>query len=251
MNGLNAETLKNRNAERRGLPRLRRADFQLPIGDATDGNANIEPQRESIAGGGVVKGKKPGTRKCIRNRLPAATLRALREKLVAAASVTTELTKALDQEFGLRDKYNVAEPYHFLVREREAAEEEQFLSKLKGVRRRQLRAGRVLKKTYGKPGESNLQLWENGAYLKLVEMIYVRLMDDKSELPTAELMALSKAMAEHRRVSVREPGATGPVAVGAGGELPEDFGEAVKQIYGTNFHAVETLKAETQKAETM
>ena len=155
--------------------------------------------------------------------------------MVAAASVTTELAKALDREFGLRDKYNVAEPYHFLVREREAAEEEQFLSKLKGVRRRQLRAGRVLKKTYGKPGESNLQLWENGAYLKLVEMIYVRLMDDKSELPTAELMALSKAMAEHRRVSAREPGATGPVAVGPGSELPEDFGDAVKQIYGTNF----------------
>ncbi len=227
MKGLNAETLKNRNAECRGLP----------IGGATDGNANIEPRRESIAGGGVGKGKKPGTRKCIRNRMPAAVLRVLREKLLAAERVTTGIAKALDCEFGLREKYGVALPWHFLVREREAAGEELFLSKLKGVRRRQLRAGKVLRKTMGKEGESDRRLWEDGTYLKLVERIYVRLMDDKSGLPTEELTALSKAMAEHRRVSVREPGATGPVAAGPAGEMPEDFGEAVKQIYGTNFQA--------------
>jgi len=211
------------------------ANCQMPIVGGTDGNPIIPARRKSTAGGGAARGQQPGSRKCIRNRMPAAVLRDLREKLVAAASVTTEMAKALDREFGLRDKYNVVEPWHFLVREREAAEEDLFLSKLKGVRRRQRRAGKVLRKTMGKEGESDRRLWENGTYLNLVERIYARLMDDKSGLPTEELTALSKAMAEHRRVSVREPGATGPAAAKGEGELPEDFGEAVKQIYGTNF----------------
>lgn len=154
-----------------------------------------------------------------------------------AASVTTEMAKTLDEEFGLREKYGVEQPWHFLVREREAAVEDQFISNLKGVRRRQRRAGKILRKTMGKEVESDRRLWEDSAYLNLVEKIYVRLMEDKSGLPTEELTALSKAMAEHRRVSAREPGATGPEAVK--GELPEDFGEAVKQIYGTNFQTTE------------
>jgi len=190
------------------------------------------------------------SRKAIRYRLPAGARRALREKLLAAEQVTTEMAKALDREFGLREKYGVAQPWHFLVREREAAEEDQFLGKLKGVRRLQRRAGKILRKTMGKEGESDRQLWEDSTYLKLVEKIYARLMNDKSGMPTEELTALSKAMAEHRRVSAREPGATGKESVGAEGEVPEDFGDAVKQIYGTNFHTVKTQKTETQKAGT-
>jgi ribosomal protein L7/L12 len=219
------------------LPIAPPAAGPLPIVGGTDQHATIPGRRESLAEGGAPKGQRPGSRIGIRRRMPAAVLRVLREKLVAAPCVTTEMAEALNREFGLQEKYKVVEPWHFLVRERRAEEEERFLATLKDVRRRQQRAARVLKKTVGKMGESDRQLWENGAYLKLVEMIYVRLMENKSELPTAELMALSKAMAEHRRVSAREPGATGKEAVGAGGELPEDFGEVVKQIYGTNFHA--------------
>lgn len=177
------------------------------------------------------------SQKPIRDRLPAARRRVLREKLLAVESVTTEIAKSLDCEFGLQDQYRVKQPWHFLVREREAAQEDQFLRRLKGVRRRQRRAGKVLRKTMGKEGESDRRLWEDVTYLGLVEKIYVRLMEDKSGLPTADLTALSKAMAEHRRVSVREPRGTGPEAVGTEGELPEDFGEAVRRIYGTNFQA--------------
>jgi len=191
----------------------------------------LGPEKTSSADEAGRKAAWRTTRKAIRNRLPAAERRALHEKLLAAEKVTTELAETLDREYGLRDKYNVAQPWHFLVREREAAEEELYLTRLKNVRRRQLRAGKVLKKIYGKQVESDRALWENGAYLQLVERIFVRLTDEKSGMPTAELTALTKAMAEHRRVSARGPEAA---ETGAGGELPEQFAETVRQIYGVN-----------------
>ena len=111
---------------------------------------------------------------------------------------------------------------------------------------------KILDQTFGQFAESNPELWERRAYLMLVGLMYERLAVNEQEISTDELVALSKALAEQRRAEAQANDGdqeTDRVDSRPDGELPEDFAEVVKQIYGTNFQAVETLKTETQKAE--
>jgi hypothetical protein len=180
--------------------------------------------------------------------------RDLREKLVEAPGVTTELMEQLDRKFGLREKYNIRVGlWQFLIRERNAVEEDNFIAKLRALRKQQLREVKVLEKTVGGWEREH---WENSAYLRLVELMYTRLMDEKSELPREELMALSKAMAEHRRVSVREPGKGDALTPALsqeerGRERAEEqeksfekLAETVREIYGTNWQATMGTKGQ-------
>lgn len=113
---------------------------------------------------------------------------------------------------------------------------------MRAHRRRQASVSVILDRTFGKLAESNPDLWDRRAYLMLVGVIYERLATGEADMPTEELIALAKVLAESRRAegrtraahqteagtSANEPGAP-PVG---NGRLPDTFGEVVRQIYG-------------------
>ena len=131
------------------------------------------------------------------------------------------------------------------------ATKDDWEGKVRAHRCRQASVASILNRTFGRFAKSNPELWERRAYLMLVGLMYERLAVNEQEISTDELTALSKALAEQRRAEAqaRDGSEKETASGGAGGELPEDFGEVVKQIYGTNFHAP-MGNAETQKAET-
>ena len=114
-----------------------------------------------------------------------------------------------------------------------------WAGKVEAHRKRQASVARILNRTFGRFAKSNPELWERRAYLMLVGLMYERLAVNEQEISTDELVALSKALAEQRRAEAqsRDGGdqETDPVDSRPDGELPEDFAEVVKQIYGTNF----------------
>jgi hypothetical protein len=106
-------------------------------------------------------------------------------------------------------------------------------------RKRQESVAKILNRTFGRFAKSNPDLWERRAYLMMVGLMYQWLATNEKEVSTEELVALSKVLAEQRRAEAQSRGSDEKETetVGPGGELPEDFGEAVKQVYGTNFQA--------------
>jgi hypothetical protein len=120
-----------------------------------------------------------------------------------------------------------------------AGAKDDWEGKVRAHRCRQASVAKILNRTFGRFAKSNPELWERRAYLMLVGLMYERLAVNEQDISTDELTALSKALAEQRRAEAQLRGSSEKEAqaVGAGGELPEDFGEVVKQIYGTNFHA--------------
>ena len=74
----------------------------------------------------------------------------------------------------------------------------------------------------------------------MVSVLFERLTTKGKDISTEELAALSKMLAEQRRAeaqSSRGRNEEEAQAAKGEGELPEDFGEVVKQFYGTNFQA--------------
>ena len=74
----------------------------------------------------------------------------------------------------------------------------------------------------------------------LLGLVYERLATNEDELSTDDLGALSKTLAEHRRIDARVN--TADRAAGAEenaeqgeGQLPDHFADVVRQVYGTNF----------------
>ena len=114
-------------------------------------------------------------------------------------------------------------------------------AKVEEYRKRQASVAKILNRTFGRFAKTNPDLWERRAYLMLVGLLYERLATNEKEVSTDELVALSKALAEQRRAEAqsRDSGGqeTEPVESRPDGELPDDFGQVVKQIYGTNFQA--------------
>lgn len=111
-------------------------------------------------------------------------------------------------------------------------------------RRRMASVGAFLTETFGRFGESNPDLWDRRAYLMIVGLVYERLVTNESELSTDELVALSKILAESRRAEAqsRKTHASDNGAADKAsptGELPENFAETVRQVYGTNFQMPE------------
>ena len=107
-------------------------------------------------------------------------------------------------------------------------------------RRRQESVAKILNRTFGQFAQSHPDLWGRRAFLMLVGVMYQWLEANEKEVSTEELVALSKMLAEQRRAeaqSARDSNEEEALAVKGEGELPENFGEAVKQIYGTNFQA--------------
>ncbi len=118
----------------------------------------------------------------------------------------------------------------------------EYRKKAKKLHERQGRVARILNATFGPLGKSNPELWDRRAYLMLVGMVYTRLAIDEKEMPTDELVTLAKVLAENRRAAARpadkppaEPDQPSPEA--AGKELPNEFADAVKQLYGAELPA--------------
>ncbi|MDO8632829.1 MAG: hypothetical protein Q7R41_20290, partial [Phycisphaerales bacterium] len=81
-----------------------------------------------------------------------------------------------------------------------------------------------------------------------------RLAAGPEDIPTDELIALAKALAENRRVEARSrDGRTDPDSAGVrgGGDLPEHFGGIVRQLYGTNFCDPGEGNVETAKSKNV
>jgi len=205
-------------------------DCQLPIVGGTDGNTNAAARGDLQ--------RRRASRKAIEQRMPAAVLRQLEKEILSASEVTRAWLEKLDGKFGLREKYGVTwwglRGVAFRVLERNGRQ-------VKSLRERQESLKKILDRTFGPEGKKNPNLWEKRAYLMLVGLLYERLAVNEQEISTDELTALSKALAEQRRAEAQARDGGGPQTgqpVGThDGELPSDFGEVVKQIYGTNFHA--------------
>jgi hypothetical protein len=114
--------------------------------------------------------------------------------------------------------------------------------RLKEHRARQASVAAVLDELFGPLEKCKPRRWEYRAYLLVVGLIYTRLSTD-CELETKDIVDLAKVLAEQRRARAVARTAAAkagkkPKASKAEGELPENFGEIVRRIYGTNFQAV-------------
>ena len=119
-----------------------------------------------------------------------------------------------------------------------AAAKDEWKGKVRAHRCRQASVASILNRTFGRFAKSNPELWERRAYLMLVGLMYERLAVNEQEISTDELTALSKALAEQRRAEAQARDGRGVETDHAGsrdGELPQDFAEIVRQVYGTNF----------------
>jgi hypothetical protein len=116
---------------------------------------------------------------------------------------------------------------------------EGWKGRVQAHRQRQALVARILNRTFGRFAKSNPELWERRTYLMLVGLMYQWLATNDEEISTDELVALSKALAEQRRAEAQagDGGGGQPRQAGGGdeGELPNNFAEIVRQVYGTNF----------------
>ncbi len=113
-------------------------------------------------------------------------------------------------------------------------------------RRRQASIATILERLFGPLSKCATETWAHRTYLLLVGEIYYRLAAGKSELPTDELVAFAKVLAEHRRIEVQMAKALdgtekeqGKISMKRDHNrtvLPTCFPKIVRDIYGTNFH---------------
>ena len=169
--------------------------------------------------------------------MSAVVRRELDKEIVSVSEVTVAWLARLDEKFRLRLKYGVtASGLRGLVFRMRAKHGEE----IKSLHDRQEWVGKVLKELLGEKGKDNPHLLGQHAYLAMVSVLFERLTTKGKDISTEELAALSKMLAEQRRAeaqSSRGRNEEEAQAAKGEGELPEDFGEVVKQIYGTNFHA--------------
>ena len=169
--------------------------------------------------------------------MPAVVRRELDKEIVSVSEVTVAWLARLDEKFRLRLKYGVtASGLRGLVFRMRAKHGEE----IKSLHDRQEWVGKVLKELLGEKGKDNPHLLGQHAYLAMVSVLFERLTTKGKDISTEELAALSKMLAEQRRAEAQSSRGRNEVEAPAAkgeGELPEDFGEVVKQIYGTNFHA--------------
>ncbi len=129
----------------------------------------------------------------------------------------------------------------------EAPAQDRWPERLRAHRTRQASVASILDTAFGRLADCSPELWERRAYLMLVGMVYERLGAGEQEIPTDELVALAKVLAENRRVEVRSRAGDqlgGAVETGAGndGRLPKRFGDIVRQVYGISFQTPQTQR---------
>lgn len=194
--------------------------------------------------------------------LPAPVLDELMSVAQACTPITMQLVRELDSRLRIAEQYDVSHRRlkNLLVRLQEAAEPASgraatskpdgasgsWKNKLRAHRRRQASVASILDAAFGRLTDCNPDLWERRAYLMFVGLVYERLATSEGEIPTDELVALAKVLAEHRRVGARtracERRDNGEdngqdQALRPSGELPARLADVVRQVYGTNFHS--------------
>lgn len=115
--------------------------------------------------------------------------------------------------------------------------------------------GKLVRDLCGLSEDTDPRLVVRDAYLVVVSEIIHAIATAEERLPTDELAALSKAVAEHRRLDLSQmelerksggPAAGGGVAAPAGdargdtvchSETPGTLGEAVRSVYGADLSA--------------
>jgi len=118
-----------------------------------------------------------------------------------------------------------------------------YVANLDEHRQRQNGVATILDKTLHESARDRPELWDRRAYLMLVGLVYDRLCAD--DVSTDEVVKLAKALAQNRRVEARAL-KYGAVAAGGGyactaptDELPENFADAIRQVYGVKFESAD------------
>ena len=184
--------------------------------------------------------------------LPATVVRELESAARSAEEVNAALVEELDTRLALTGRYgitrrrlrNYLSRVHQAARVNDLEQNASAAARAGGVlvrhRRRQASVAAVLEGMFGHLADCSPDLWDHRAYLMLVGLVYERLALNEQEIPTDELVALAKILAESRRAAVRvdkPPPADqrrGPTSPSAD-PLPGEFADIVRQVYGTNF----------------
>ena len=227
---------------------------------ASKRNSSVQPGARCVGRPSAVKS---GSRVPVERMLPRQLQSALQQEVAGASEVSAPIVSALDRRFNITDRYGLSRrrlraylqrfAQHSLSHDEtdktEAEEGGRWPERLRAHRKRQQSVASILDTVFGRLADCSPELWERRAYLMLLGMVYERLGAGEEDLPTEELVALAKVLAENRRVEVRsrervvgsedsEPGEK------ASGELPERFADVVRQVYGTNFQAPDERQPE-------
>ena len=110
------------------------------------------------------------------------------------------------------------------------------------LHRRWEHARRIVQDAVGKEDEHDPRIWERGLYQLWLWLVVERLVVRRDEMDVGELSVVSKMLYDQRKLSLDEAkqrDKAGDTTRGNGAatspQLPEHFGELVRQIYGTNF----------------
>jgi len=106
-------------------------------------------------------------------------------------------------------------------------------------RKRQESVAQIIHGMFGPLAKCKPELWGRRAYLMLVGLVYEKLATNEKVISTDELIALGKVLAANKRADARagEAKQDGQDSTPrpADGQLPKNFDDIVRQVYGTNF----------------
>ena len=114
------------------------------------------------------------------------------------------------------------------------------------LHRRWANARQVVGEAVGREEQHDPRIWERGVYQLWLWLVVERLVVGRDEIETNELATISKMLHEQRKLSLeeakqRQKGDDHDHAAASATGLPAQFGEIVRQIYGTNFQDDATL----------
>lgn len=200
-----------------------------------------------------VKGSK--VRQGVEASLPADVLERLGEAVRSAGTASDLLAAELDSRFDIQNAYGVSinRLRHYLRRipKKEqpannrstqnapsaAAVNDVNPQELAAYRSRQASVASILEGLFGRLADNDPSIWDRRAYQLLIGLVYERLACNTDELPTSELIALAKVLNDSRKADIRAAASAKATDDGmeqpATKELPERFGELIRQVYGT------------------
>ena len=223
-----------------------------PVSSGRVAGSEHAPVGKRCDGGRSRSGRLP-----VDHLLPEEVLSELHQHAASTDKVTAETVTDLDRRFAIAAQYGVSKrrlrTYLECVRcagkgkprsgagsqHRAVSSSDGSNRKMHAHRRRQASVAAILDETFGQLARCSPDLWERRAYLMLVGLVYERLATNEVEISTDELIALAKILAENRRAEARVSHAqraetAEETSDPCTGELPDRFGDVVRQIYGTN-----------------
>ena len=200
------------------------------------------------------------SRRPVDQLLPEAVVEQLHRSMTQKVAITPALVTRLDRRFHIAEQYGVSKRrlHTYLQRVRAndkpanqsttrttrhgepSDDRSPWRDKVHAHRRRQVSVAAILDQTFGHLAGCNPDLWERRAYLMLIGSVYERLATTEHEISNEELVSLAKVLAENRRAESRlhphrHPSHQSPSDSAGTSELPKQFADVVRQVYGTNF----------------